>query len=275
MWKNMKCNKQGTDISLLLIVVMVIPLLLPGPAAATYPPGRIAYADITNGIWIMHGDGSNPVKIINSGSEPVWSPNGQQLTYSASYLSRTEIFIANLDGTNIRRITDNATSSVSNPSWSPDGNKIVFVRSDGKIYRINIDGSNEVCLNVSGTHPCFSPDGTKITFAKTDGIYVMTADGGNQTRLYSGSASDPVWSPDGTKIAFAGSGNPYYINVMSTDGSNLIQIGYYYSRQPAWSPDGTKLVHYKWNTNPYGIAVMSADGSNQVVISSGSHPSWD
>ena len=83
------------------------------------------------------------------------------------------------------------TNGVGNnyqPSFSPDGNRIVFISTrDGnpEIYIMNLDGSQQVRLtntpNVYEDVPSFSPDGSVIVFAGNDGtddeIYLMNLDG--------------------------------------------------------------------------------------------------
>ena len=98
------------------------------------------------------------------------------------------------DGRNQRRLTNSGFSDW-NPSWSPDGKRIVF--TSGKDRRI-ADGNWE--------------------------IYVMDADGKNQQRLTEQHQNDwyPSWSPDGERIAFAsdmrGDNENFEIYVMDADG---------------------------------------------------------
>ena len=50
----------------------------------------------------------------------------------------------NSDGRELKRLTYDSVSS-SSPSWSPDGEKIIFQRGmedDTEIYIMNADGSN-------------------------------------------------------------------------------------------------------------------------------------
>jgi Tol biopolymer transport system component len=56
-----------------------------------------------------------------------------------------EIYIMNIDGSDQKRITDNASFEWG-PHFSPDGSKIAFVSDrddDLEIYIMNIDGSNQ------------------------------------------------------------------------------------------------------------------------------------
>lgn len=132
-----------------------------------------------------------------------------------------------------------------NPSWSPDGTRLVFEsrRHPGRteIYVINVDGTGERRLTVSdssveNTHPSWSPDGTTIAFDsnrdRSWNIYVIGADGGNARRVTSATgptspsfARHPEWSPDGRLIAFDsdrdGNGELY---VIRPDGSGLHRI---------------------------------------------------
>ena len=128
----------------------------------------------------------------------------------------------------------------SNPSMSPDGNKIVFgsIRYGvGDICTVNIDGSSWKRLTDTPEYegePKFSPDGNKIVFiserddGNTGHIYLMDVDGLNQTRLTNTEYydSNPSFSPDGKKIAFNrqyGSHNNeiFIMNIDGTDQQRL------------------------------------------------------
>ena len=98
----------------------------------------------------------------------------------------------NASGSNQTRLTY-STADDRQPSWSPDGNKIVFWSTrDGnnEIYVIDANGINQTRLTnnlFDDTQAAWSPDGSRIAFTSNrDGnyeIYVMDADGGNPRRL--------------------------------------------------------------------------------------------
>ncbi|MCP4633842.1 MAG: hypothetical protein GY855_13025, partial [candidate division Zixibacteria bacterium] len=53
-----------------------------------------------------------------------------------------DIWLVNLDGTNLRRVTD---FSATFPSFSPDGSRIVYTDNrDGHLWTMNLDGSNKI-----------------------------------------------------------------------------------------------------------------------------------
>ena len=177
------------------------------------------------------------------------------------------------------------------PSWSPDGEKIVFHVESGDtpdIYVVEVDGGDPVQLTdhpAVDKWPSWSPDGQKIAFesnrddpANLD-IYVMDADGGNVVRLTEDPAIDAqaTWSPDGQRIAFMserdGNGEVY---VMDADGSNQTRL----TADPAvdyfaaWSPDGQKIAFASTRAeNPRDVYVMDADGGNLIRLTD--HPAID
>lgn len=152
------------------------------------------------------------------------------------------------------------------PAWSADGTKIVFVterngeigaRNSREIYTMNADGSEQRQLNFyhyADSQPAWSPDGAKIVFAELDSdggshISIMNADGSNQTSLtYGGSGNYfqfPSFSPTGAKILFTRGGSLW---TMNPDGSNqtLLLDGSYSIGKASYSPDGAKIVFTKF-----------------------------
>jgi Tol biopolymer transport system component len=168
-----------------------------------------------------------------------------------------------------------------NPSWSPDGNKIVFHSDrdrDYEIYSMNADGTNQTRLTDSPAADkwaSWSPNGQKILFcSERDGnreIYIMNTDGSNQTRLTENPAADaaPSWSPDGTKIAFASrrDGNAE-IYIMDADGSNPTRLTKNPTADgaPSWSPDGSRIVFFSSRDGNAEIYTMNEDGSNPTRL---------
>lgn len=185
-----------------------------------------------------------------------------KIAFTVKHGDERHIHIMNADGTGDIDLV-NCLNGECYPSWSPDGNKIVFERhEDGAaIYIVNADGSN--MRRVSGPNgrdvrPSWSPDATKIIYthvvkpSDTDvpetEVNVMNADGTNiKTILRSENGTfnvEPRYSPDGSKIAFM-RGKPgvgQHIYVMNSDGTNLKQITDKGANgDPVWSPDGSRI----------------------------------
>jgi TolB protein len=128
-------------------------------------------------------------------------------------------------------------------SAHPDGSgaaQLFRIQTDGKGIQQLTKG------RLPATAPAFSPNGNRIVFVRLgSGIFTMKLDGSGLRRLTSGPRdSYPVWSPDGKRIAFV---RPYRtqwrLHVMSASGAKLLRL-----RQappagrPTWAAGGNAIL---------------------------------
>jgi TolB protein len=200
--------------------------------------------------------------------------------YAWELYSTYDIFLANLDGTIIKQLT-NSPGYDAEGTVSPTGDKIVFTSTrdhDPEIYVMDLDGSNQTRLTHAKGYdggPFFSWDGSKIVFRasrpKTDEelkdyadlvehdlyrptsleLYVMDADGSNMRQITNlGKASfAPFFHPDGKRIIFASNinsetGRNFDLYMVNEDGTGLEQITFNetFDGFPMFTRDGKKLV---------------------------------
>jgi TolB protein len=147
------------------------------------------------------------------------SPDGKLLAFSATHApsDSSQVFVASLDGSAPRLITQNAPSYFH--GWSRDGKWLAFVgkrNNSFNIYRIAVTGGEEQSLTSHPGYddgPDFSPDGhwIYINSNRSGGwdIWRFPADGAgpddsNAERVTSDSLEDwfPHPSPDGKYLAF-------------------------------------------------------------------------
>jgi WD40 repeat protein len=201
-----------------------------------------------------------------------------------------EVYSINGDGTGETRLTETSVTEYG-PKWSPDGERMVFGRSDSSgggnvdLYLVNADGTGEIRLTNTGaggrnnTDPIWSSDGTRIAFwSSREGlgngdIFVMNADGSNETNITNCSPRSPSGpaGPPCDRIVYAYDGNIYTINFDGTDQTQLTTNGGPNSSQPrnerpSWSPDESQIVFYSTRDGNGEIYVMDADGDNQVNL---------
>jgi TolB protein len=201
-----------------------------------------------------------------------------------------EIFIADYDGANPRKVTNTKTLNIT-PTWSPDGQVIAytsyrpsggmgtfqdivlsFIETGDRRTPANGDPLKQNYL------PVWSPDGSKIAFTTNrDGnpeIYVMNRDGSGLRRMTNSPAIDvtPTWSPNGAQLAWVSdrTGNPR-IYIMNADGTGQRALGGdTYCDRPTWSSAPFNEIAYAVRTGPgYDIKVYSFATGQATKITDG------
>jgi Tol biopolymer transport system component len=156
-------------------------------------------------------------------SQSAFSPDGELLAMTGQRRGKDVLYVYDVKkGTRVSRL-DLPIESANSPSWSPDGNQIVFSGSIGgttDLYIVNADGTGLRHLTDDGYgdfQPQWSPDGKTIAFAsdrdsasfdvlrfKPWRITLLDLETGRISVLpnQSGLNLNPQWSPDGRSIAY-------------------------------------------------------------------------
>lgn len=164
------------------------------------------------------------------------------------------------------------------------------------LYRINPDGSGlkQLTSGSNDRFPRISPDGGRIVFVRSvreststrrklrQELWVMDADGGGVNRLHA-HGDAPAWSPDGTQIAFLDeSSGPGKLSVLRADGGQPRLLSHNGRADESdimsldWSPDGTRIVYdeYLWDDSAEQtrIRAIGLDGRGARTLRAGSCP---
>ncbi len=135
-------------------------------------------------IYTMKADGTDPQKVTLpiTGGYPAWSPDASRIVFS----DKGDLFTIMPDGRGLAQLTadHNNTGTDIEPSWSPDGTKMVYVGVDSQgrssIYTVNVEGGTGLFNVTKGTadrSPVWSPSGTRIAFVRNGNIYSIKPDG--------------------------------------------------------------------------------------------------
>jgi hypothetical protein len=240
-------------------------------------------------VYLATADGSR-LQRLTEGHSLAWSPDGRRIAFVRGATLR----LIETDGSGERLLASvggDREGFLGEPSWSPDGTKLVFaVRSadglSGDIFMLDvaIPGSWERLIGTSHPNsaaapvpvrPVWSPDGRTITFVSIPvdwespwRLAIMNADGSDPRLLEpawplcQGADSceyvpgpvrdDHAWSPDGARVVAPFS--LYYPPTLSSEGLTAMAL-------VSFEPDGTDVrVHF---------AEPRTDGRSYLE-----HPAW-
>jgi Tol biopolymer transport system component len=196
------------------------------------------------------GDTSTPAGLFFQ-IEPAWSADGSKLAFVSRRDGKFHVYVMNADGTGVHRLTDSAKDD-HNPSWSPDGSRVVFSR-EGALFVTPAAGGAARRLGRgfgSANDPAWSPDGKLIAYDyrrpgfQNRELYVIGADGSRIRQLtdLGRTSSLPAWSSDGARIAFQSDVRLGHTEIYTVrrDGNGLAQAtrSDTDALEPAWSPSG-------------------------------------
>jgi Tol biopolymer transport system component len=185
--------------------------------------------------------------------------SGKERRYSWDYDEHMDIFMANRDGSGLRRLTTSLGYDAE-ASYSPDGAQIVFcsLRAAYPIEKLSAEDRRRV-----ETDPAYFGE-----------IYIMNADGSDQRRLTftPGYDGGPFFSPDGHRIIwrrFDPNGVTAGVFTMRRDGSDVRQITDFKSMSwaPFYHPSGKYVIFTsnKLGFSNFELFIVDAAGQREPV----------
>ena len=181
----------------------------------------LAFSDPRNvSIEIMRADGTGKTTLFHregfSAFSAVWSPAGDEIALSvgryfrAAGLPPAQIGLIKPDGSNVRLIVDDEMNN-GFPSWSPDGDQLVFKRGHQLVVTSLADGTLVSLTDASyySNFPQWSPDGERIMFTSDRDnnfeLYTIRPDGTQLRRLTDvpGVDAHSTWCADGDWVVFS------------------------------------------------------------------------
>ncbi|MGB0566838.1 MAG: amidohydrolase, partial [Alteromonas macleodii] len=169
---------------------------------------------------------------------PSISPDGKQIAFISDKDGLSNVWVMDIDGSNLRQVTKEKSNLIHSPKWSPDGEYLVVTKGimssrsipAGEIWMYHKSGGDGLQIKARNSgkrdqqniaDPVFSHDGKYIYFTENtvpgarfeynrdplEGIFAITRydrETGEESRYISGTggAVVPTPSPDGKYIAF-------------------------------------------------------------------------
>jgi Tol biopolymer transport system component len=188
--------------------------------------GRAGDTDLS----VMHPDGSGRRLVVKNGGWPSFSADGQSLFFHSQRQDKWGVWRANLDGSNLRRITPPNLEAFT-PRASVDGKWLVLAILRGEhrqIELLDLSTGKLTALTREATdhwNPAISADGAWVVYHRiTPGLKVPNveqwgAPPGTALKLLRLTGAFPAFSPGGRRLALVG-GDLSRLDVMNIDGSN-------------------------------------------------------
>jgi Tol biopolymer transport system component len=205
--------------------------------------------------------------------------------------------ISDPDGSGVVDLTGSRKGCEREPSFTPDGNRVVFIvqrcgRCRESIWSMNLQGGHRrkivLAPRASGKllnpmDPNVSPDGSTLAFVgernpngAVRALYTVRMNGRHMERIVPFSfrlCSRSDWAPDGKHLVFTdyrdGPGNTM---IVRPDGSGLQQVTHYQGDAgpggAVFSPDGRWILYRHQNSvsGRFAIWKMRPDGKDRIHV---------
>lgn len=211
------------------------------------------------------------------------------LAESVEQFAGVDLFTVNPDGSDRRRLTSDGRNASA--VFSPDGERIAFLKSDGSsprdLYVMNADGSGGARLIAS--HPettnaggirgiTWSPNSASLAYVLSfanPAIRVIDARAGTPIPLAQEGEPRPFggleWAPDGSELLYDDGGDIWLKPLDGRPARRLIGLDGQDTRA-TWSPEGSRIAFiHSGSEAAAGVYVVRRDGSDLRHVAATGH----
>jgi TolB protein len=215
-----------------------------------------------------------------------------QIAFVSTRTGNKEVAVMEADGGNPRSVTNNSSINLF-PSWSPDGDSLLYTSYRGgqpQVWQISRGARTNGRVGRNG-HPelrgVWGPRGAGIALVVGRGgevdLWRISAGGSRPEQLTNHRSLDtsPSFSPDGSKVAFVSdrSGTPqiYVLDLGSREVTRLTFRGSY-NTSPAWSPSGEWIAFQTQTDSSFDLYLIDPESRYTVPLvvypRSDEEPAW-
>lgn len=197
------------------------------------------------------------------------SPDGRQIAFDSDRDGERGIYIADADGTHVRRVSGDGFAAI--PSWSPDGKTIAFVRSEPDRPRVWNLWTMELASGRSRRLTSYRvgapwggswfPDGRRIAYSHETSLVILDVATGAR-RVYNSPIGGrllrtPAVSPDGKHVMFQVFHDGAWLLELA-DGSMRKILADPSAEEYTWAPDGRRVAYHSRGSGNWGVWVMAS-----------------
>lgn len=227
------------------------------------PPQNLPLTRITSGEW--------------NDLAPAISPDRKQLAFASDRSGYWDLYVMDLQTGSVNQVT-NSNEYDSAPSWSPDGQWLVFetyVNENLEIAVVSVADRTQEIIHVtsdpaSDHSPSWAPDGRNVAFISTrsgnSDVWLANLDLAGTDRYQNlsntpfASENFPLWNFDGSQLLWAA--------ISQTVGFSGLYVwdADEASRSAHWVGDG---IRGAWNETADRIMAVTASPNRQYLTSYG------
>jgi eukaryotic-like serine/threonine-protein kinase len=259
------------------------------------PDGKRLALEIFDGkspstIWVYEWERDVLTRLTFSGNDngsPVWTPDGQKITYTSHENGEFVIYWKRADGAGkALRLTGGKAQKFPD-SWSPDGKVLAFHQLNPDtvwdVMTLAVEGDEKSGWKVGEPKPfvnspftewapAFSPDGRWLAYTSNESgnyeVYVQPFPGpGGKWQVSTGGGNSPRWSRNGKELFYRTGDNKLMAATYATSGDS------FHSDKPQlWSPGqfteaaGSSAYTLNFDLHPDGkrFAVLKVGGTGEA-----------
>ena len=238
----------------------------------------------TQSVWVYNISTGTTTQLLADAFDPNISPDGTQIAYTQTVDGVSQVFTANIDGSNPQQLTTSAQGA-SQPSWSPDGKQIAYTNSanpygtgatsgtvamnlaDKSITTLSATGVNPAWQPVTPTYPAATGTQGVVAFNQGGNLQVTGAAGTSSRTVATKLTGAPAWSPTGNDLVYSSQGSIWTMRIDGHDGRQVTK-GNVNSPDvhPALNADGSFVLFSRGGVL-YGAATDGSYAGHEYKVS--------